>query len=267
MVVRGAVLLPPRDRSIEALLAAWDAEPGYGLIRFITGQDQREKVQIRIELGLLQMELAGRPDGQRPYGYESLLDYHTQRLADYEARFGSSDGFRLAASECEALVAEATQYYQRYSVLQQVGRVDHVARDAARNLSVADLLEAHAAAPEHAWPMVRYRGYILTVHALAQSAIHRANFDHAAAEKVLATAMAAIRQFGGAHLGKVDVADELSALSDQLREIQSDRPRDEFELLERRLEQAIAVEDYESAAALRDELRLLAGPAPDIELP
>ena len=29
---------------------------------------------MRIDLGLIQMELAGRPDGQRPDGFESLLD-------------------------------------------------------------------------------------------------------------------------------------------------------------------------------------------------
>ena len=30
---------------------------------------------MRIDLGLLQMEINGRPDGQRPQGSESLLDW------------------------------------------------------------------------------------------------------------------------------------------------------------------------------------------------
>ena len=50
-------------------------------MRIVPGDDGREKLQMRIDLGLLQMELDGRPDGQRPAGAESLLDHLEARPA------------------------------------------------------------------------------------------------------------------------------------------------------------------------------------------
>jgi len=35
-------------------------------VRLIQGEDGRQKLQLRLDLGLMQMELDGRPDGRRP---------------------------------------------------------------------------------------------------------------------------------------------------------------------------------------------------------
>ena len=43
-------------------------------------------MQLRIDLGILQMEMTGRPDGQRPHNCESLLVYHQRRAERAEAR-------------------------------------------------------------------------------------------------------------------------------------------------------------------------------------
>ena len=56
------------------LLDGWEFEPDQLQVRFITGDDGREKIQMRIDLGVIQMEIDGRPDGERPEGFESLLD-------------------------------------------------------------------------------------------------------------------------------------------------------------------------------------------------
>ena len=55
---------------------------------------------MRIDLGLLQMELDGRPDGQRPHGFESLLDY-------YEARRKKAGGRRRKPSRSTRTPAPA----------------------------------------------------------------------------------------------------------------------------------------------------------------
>ena len=51
-------------------------EPGQMSARRITGRDGFDKIQMRLDLGLLQMEVTGSPDGIRPHGCESLLEYH-----------------------------------------------------------------------------------------------------------------------------------------------------------------------------------------------
>jgi len=248
--------------TISPILDRWDVEPIGGAIRIVPGLDGRAKLQVRVDLGVLQLELEGRPDGLRPHGHASLLDYHTERLEDYRRNFGSVDGFRVNAGECQDLRDEASQYYQRYISLHQIGQFAGVARDTARNLRAVDFLSRYAASHDDSWPLEQYRPYITMMNALARASAYLDDCDHAAAERVLATAMAAVRHFGGEHVGQVDVSGELDVLGQRLRDVQSERPKSELDLLQRRLSLAVEREDYEQAAGLRDRLRSLSGPEP-----
>ena len=58
---------------ITRLLRSWPYEPGRIIAKRITGDDGRPKLQVRLDLGVLQMEMQGRPDGSEPEGFESLL--------------------------------------------------------------------------------------------------------------------------------------------------------------------------------------------------
>src|SRR5437763_16278922 len=64
---------------LNTVLKDWPHEPGMIKVRKVTGLDGREKLQLRIDLGVLQMEMTGRPDGLRPHGCDSLLSYHQNR--------------------------------------------------------------------------------------------------------------------------------------------------------------------------------------------
>ena len=55
-------------KDITPLLKGWDYEPGAINVRKISGLDGAPKLQMRLDLGLLQMELTGRPDGAKPHG-------------------------------------------------------------------------------------------------------------------------------------------------------------------------------------------------------
>ncbi len=67
------------SKDIGTLLNEWEYDP-FNHVRKIVGEDGREKIQVRVELGILQMEVDGRPDGKRPYGMESLLDYYQSQF-------------------------------------------------------------------------------------------------------------------------------------------------------------------------------------------
>src|SRR5438034_11338052 len=71
----------PSEMSLDlnTILKDWPHENGHVKVRKITGLDGREKLQLRVDLGVLQMEVTGRPDGQRPHNCESLLEYHQRR--------------------------------------------------------------------------------------------------------------------------------------------------------------------------------------------
>lgn len=73
------------------ILEEWPYEGGQINVRVIEGDDGEPKIQMRLDLGLLQMEVSGRPDAQRPNNCESLLEYFESVLDDYaEGRSGPS---------------------------------------------------------------------------------------------------------------------------------------------------------------------------------
>src|SRR5438128_11222294 len=96
---------------LNTILKDWPHEPGAIKVRNVVGLDGREKLQLRIDLGVLQMEINGRPDGVRPYGCESLLDYHRRRATRAMER---GDPYELAPEQCAELQQEGIQYYHRY---------------------------------------------------------------------------------------------------------------------------------------------------------
>ena len=61
------------------LLRDWPHEPGQLKVRKILGSDGKEKLHLRIDLGMIQMETSGRPDGAEPHDCESLMEFHRGR--------------------------------------------------------------------------------------------------------------------------------------------------------------------------------------------
>src|SRR5256885_8798983 len=93
---------------LNTILKDWPHENRAIKVRKILGLDGRQKLQLRIDLGVLQMELAGRPDGTRPHGCESLLTYHQLRAARAEAK---TDNYDLTPDQYPALRTEAINFY------------------------------------------------------------------------------------------------------------------------------------------------------------
>ena len=82
---------------LTSILEDWPYEPGQINVRLIEGDQGDPKIQMRLDLGILQMEVSGRPDGQRPNGCESLLEYFESVLDERVAgaqppRVVESDG-------------------------------------------------------------------------------------------------------------------------------------------------------------------------------
>ena len=109
------------------LLRDWPHEPGQIKVRKILGSDGHEKIQLRIDLGLIQMETTGRPDGQKPHGFESLLAYH-QSLAKEKEQSGE-ETYVLTPEEVAELQQEGIQYYHRYISFFQLNDFAAVIRD------------------------------------------------------------------------------------------------------------------------------------------
>lgn len=241
-------------RDLRTILEGWDFEPGKISVRKVIGRDGREKIQTRIDLGVLQLECAGRPDGARPHGFASLLDYHEQRLRGHIETAGDDADFVFSPEDCRALRFEAYLYYQRYLSLFVLEEFDGVERDTARNLRVMDLCARYGATDHDRNLLQHQRGYVLMMHARARA--------HLALGRNQPDAALALVEQGLAELQALCECDtdecctnEVSTLHALRREVLEKLPDDAPVKLQSELEWAVAMEDYERAAELRDCLK------------
>lgn len=239
---------------LESLLRDWPHEPGQIKVRKIRGDNGDEKLQMRLDLGLIQMNLEGRPDGVRPHACESLLEYFLGQAAQAES---AGQEYSMGEDDCAELQQEAIQYYHRYVALFQLEDFEGVVRDTQHNLDIFDLMEKCADQEEAAGSLQQVRPYVIMMNtrALASMELERENF--AAAVERIEAGMAAIAAFYEAR-GQVEMttkSQEMAFLTEWLDEVRSRKPMSEMEKLEREMNDAIANEAYEKAAEIRDAIR------------
>src|SRR5882762_8940408 len=170
------------DFDITHLLDQWDYSPGQVVVRKFKAKDGKDKIQLRVDLGLLQMNAEGRPDGKRPLGYVSLFEHYQARLYKHlAAHNGSDDGFELTPEDCAKLQLEALQYHHRYICLLQLEDYAGVIRDAERNLAVFEFVAKHAANEDLAWSLRQFQPQLLMILTRAQGAQALQGDDYAMA--------------------------------------------------------------------------------------
>jgi hypothetical protein len=248
-------------KDLRSMLDGWDYEPGKISVRKIIGIDRREKIQARVDLGLMQFEAAGRPDGQRPHNFESLLQYHEKRLARQLAAGGTDEGFELSPEQCRELRHEAYLYHQRYVALFVLEEFDGVERDSEQTMRLIELCERYGATPQDREALRIYHNYVamMNTRARAYRAMNGSTFDLA-----LAIVDAGVSSLQHAALNQGDAdedapaapepAGEIELLCELRQEIIQRMPDGALPKLYAELSQAIDAEDYETAARLRDRI-------------
>jgi UvrB/uvrC motif len=202
------------------------------------------------------METSGRPDGVRPYGCESLLDYHQSRAARAEVE-GKS--FELTPEQCAELQQEGIQYYHRYLSLFQINDFAGVVRDTQRNLDLFDFVAAHTQRDELAWTLQQFRPYVLMMNTRAKASIFlgQGRFSEAIVE--IQRGRDAIYDFfqRSSFPELAAKSSEIHFLEEWLEEVRGKRPLSKIEIMQREMETAVSKELYERAAQLRDAIKQL----------
>ncbi len=239
---------------LNSLLNDWPHENGTIKVRKVPGLDGREKLQLRIDLGLLQMEMDGRPDGQRPHNCESLLVYHQRRAARAEER---GDEYELSPEQCGELQQEGVQYYHRYLSLFQIDDFEGVIRDTQRNLDLFSFVDEHSERDDLIWTFQQFRPYVLMMNTRAQVSIMLAEGQFSEAIREIEAGRERISEFfqQSAFPEMEAKSSEIAFLDEWLEEVRAKRPLSKLEVMEREMERAIAGERYERAAELRDAIR------------
>jgi hypothetical protein len=243
-----------QHHDIDFIFREWPYQPGVISARLVRARDGREVLQMRMDMGLLQMEITGRPDGERPGGMDTYLDFLRSRVSQ------RGEQGALTEEECFEIDREFLQFYHRRICCLALREFSRAVVDADHTLALMDFVAAHAPEPQWALSHERYRGF---VH------FHRAQ----------AAALAVLEQ-GGAEAA----IEQLNIGQERLRQILVDNPErsaaepapggDENELigqleelkealrkeyrlgktLAEQLADAVAAEEYERAARLRDEI-------------
>jgi hypothetical protein len=248
------------DFDITRLLDQWAYQPGQVVVRKFKAKDGKEKIQLRVDLGLLQMNAEGRPDGKRPFGRPSLFEYYQARLHKHLAHHdGDASGFKLKAEDCAKMQVEALQFHHRYICLLQLADYAGAIRDAERNLAVFDFVGKHAEGEELAWSLQQFQPQLLMILTRARGSQALMTNDYSSAIECIEEGLEKIRAFYREN-SRADAADqsgEVISLESWLEEVRAKRPLSQREQLERALNEAVKSEDYERAAKVRDELRNL----------
>lgn len=242
--------MPRKNLTLDRILAGWDFDPNQPSSRLVKHPDGREVLQLRVDLGVLQMEIVGRPDGNRPYDCPTILDWMLRREQQIDGEF------KLSVDECLEVDREFSQYYHRRICWIELKDFGRAAADATHTLALMDACLRHA--PDQGWAMLHEQHRPFVIFQRAQSlALQRVQQggDPSAALEELNEGLKLIRDFYDTYeLEQEYEDDELVQRLIQVRE----SLREKFEIgqtLDEQLAEAVANENFELAALLRDRIR------------
>ena len=236
-----------RPKNIDDILRKWPYEPNSVSVRMAHGLDGREVIQMRIEMGILQLETIGRPDGDRPAGFSTYFDYLLE-----EAR--RDTGLVLTEEQCAEADREFVQFYHRRICWLAIRQFERAVRDADHTLGLMDFCRDHS--PDENWTLnhEQYRPFVMFHRTQAATLKALEEDDAELAIEEVNQGLDQLRDFFAEFGAEEDYADhELVERLVELRE----SVREKFAVgrtLQEQLTDAIASEQYELAARLRDQL-------------
>lgn len=237
------------DKHIDRILDDWPYDPEAVSVRLVKGKDGRELIQMRIEMGLLQLETRGRPDGETPNGADSYFHYLQELIAEKEA------GYELSVDECGECDREFVQFYHRRICWLAMREFRKAVLDADHTLALMDLCRVHS--PDEEWTVSheQYRPFML-FHRIQADAL--ADLDHHGPEAAVSAVNRGLKQMHTVFENDgAELAFDESELVDRLNEFR-ETLREKFDVgktLNEQLADAIALEQYEKAAKIRDRIR------------
>jgi hypothetical protein len=237
----------------------YEPEPGEVVAREVRARDGRTVVQVRVELGLLQMEVGGRPDGTRPHGFATYLDYLRYRAAGRGSEpEGNAGAWVMSRDHCNAADREFVQFYHRREAWLALQRYDRALRDAEHTLALMDFVCRHGIDEEYIVSHERFRGLVVfhRTRAAAALALERRRPDEA-----VDIVREGVEQLSG-HLQRwTESHEEIEIPNQSLIEqlhtfaVEIRKNFSVSKTLREQLDEAVADEDYERAAVIRDQIR------------
>jgi len=231
-------------------LKSWKYEHGRPQIRmvdFIENGNKKWVIQKRSELSILQMELEGRPDGERPDDCSSWTDYYEIMLE--EARDHS---LVISSEECVNLRLEDSQYKTRSEAYLFLSCYDEALKDVGHRFKLFDLCNDYAEVYKDRRWLEPLRPELMYMDARIKS---RRDHQLGYVDDAIGQLGKGIMSIGSFYEAEPDIksGNYVSFLKKHIMEIKAlpDFPFSRIGLSEK-LDKAEIDEDYEEAARLRD---------------
>ncbi|MFK7767015.1 MAG: UvrB/UvrC motif-containing protein [Mariniblastus sp.] len=242
-----------KDDDINEILKKWPFDPQSVNVRMLESAQHRV-LQMRVDMGILQLETEGRPDGNQFQGAKTYFEYLQNKSAQ------TNHDFLLDEDSCLEVDREFVQFYHRRVCWLQLKEFELAVRDADHTLGLMDFCKQHSDDEQWTISHEQYRPFVLYHRTQAAALSHIEGKDEETPT--------------GADLAIEEVNQGLEKLRDLFVEYDAEEQFDEDELVQRltefreglrekyevgatvkeQLEAAITNEDYELAAQLRDEL-------------
>lgn len=235
------------NQHFDDLLRQWPYDPNDLGVRLVKAEDGRDIIQVRVDLGILQLETAGRPDGKRPGTFPTMLGW-------LQKREDESPDFELDDETCCDVDCEFVQFYHRRMAWLRLQRFEQAVRDADHTLALMDFCRRHSPCEEWTFQHEQHRAFVLfhRCQAAALLAIEEQRPEDAI--EAISSGLGRIAE-NFEDLGWEDqfASDELVERLCQMR----NSIRNDFDIgrsLKEQLAEAVEAEQYELAAQLRDQI-------------
>ncbi len=252
------------NNNIRHILESWPYDPEEDLMTRLVDTDEGVKLQMRVDMGIIQIELDGNPNGEKPAGCESWFEHFLARQEETESS-EVDDYFTLGEHDCKLLRREAVRYYYRYLCLMKLGDYERVIRDTDRNYRLFAFIKKYATREIDRWSLDQYRPYVIMMNTRARASLAVQRHDRDSGDgshdtssledalKLINKGIDNIADFFEEYgiASEMEDSVELSILTALKNEFLRSLPL----TLEDQLKQAVEEERFEDAARLRDMIK------------
>jgi hypothetical protein len=237
-----------KRKDLDHLFAEFPYEFGDVTARKIRAGNGRYVLQLRVDMGVLQMETTGRPDGSRPGDFDTYYDYLVATA------FEEGEAFELDERRCLEIDREFVQFFHRRISWLALREFELAIVDANHTLALMDFSSAHAV--DESWAMLheQYRPFVLFHRTQAESLVELQDDKPRRAIKAIDDGLQQLRDVYAEH--ELDDDFEEDELVQKLLEMKRSIAN-EYSVeatLSEQLSAAIADEKYELAAKIRDKI-------------
>ncbi|MEM9941694.1 MAG: UvrB/UvrC motif-containing protein [Planctomycetota bacterium] len=242
------------NQDIDAILEQWPFDPMSINVRLLESR-KRRVLQMRVDMGILQLETEGRPDGVDFNGSSTYFEFLQNRAKKH------SEQFQLDEEICLEIDREFVQFYHRRVCWLQLKEFNLAVKDADHTLGLMDFCKQYS--PDEQWTISheQYRPFVLYHRTQAAALSHLSGEENDEQPDSVELAIDEVNM-GLTRLEELfveyDAADQFQddELVQRLIEFR-DGLRDRYKIgmtLQEQLEDAIELEEYERAASIRDIL-------------